>query len=85
MRLSFTGQKKSEDAELERFFRYSLEHNRPIRIMMMHEGKLRQVNAVIEKQTGNQLSLYILRPPQRITVSVEEVLSCDYAKNDEGF
>ena len=70
---------------MNRFFRYSLEHNRAIRmIFLTPEGGFRQVNAVVEGMEGDELSLYILRPPQRVKVSRENVLSCDYAANDEG-
>lgn len=70
---------------MTRFFRYSLEHNRAIRMIFLTEGgTIRQVNAVVEGMAGDQLSLYILRPPQRLKVSTGDVLSCDYARNDEG-
>jgi len=70
---------------VKRFFRYSLEHNRAIRMMFVTEdGGIRQVNAVVEGMDGDRLSVYILRPPQRLVLSCADVLSCDYAKNDEG-
>ena len=70
---------------MTRFFRYSLEHNRPIRLMYMDgEGKLHQVSAVVEKMEGETLHLYIMRPIQRIQIQTGDVLSCDYMKNDEG-
>ncbi len=70
---------------MERFFRYSLEHDRPIRLMYMDEqGQLRQVNAVVEKREQGVLSLYLLRPIRRIEIREADVLSCDYARNDEG-
>ena len=70
---------------MKRFFRYSLEHNRAIRLIYMTgDGKMNQVSAVVEKMEDGMLSLYILRPARRITIREADVLSCDYARNDEG-
>ena len=70
---------------MERFLRYSLTHNRPIRLMLMTaEGQLRQVKAVVEALNGDSVSLYILRPPQRLTVQTEQLLAADYVHGDEG-
>ncbi|MBQ6562335.1 MAG: hypothetical protein IJL88_00385 [Clostridia bacterium] len=70
---------------MKRFFRYSLEHNRAIRMIFVTEnGTIRQVNAVVEEMNEEHLSIYILRPPQRLVLSCTDVLSCDYVRNDEG-
>lgn len=70
---------------MERFLRYSREHNRAIRlIVIMPEGTMRQVNAVVEAYDVREARLYILRPPQRLTLPVENILSADYARGDEG-
>ena len=70
---------------IERFLRYSLERNRPIRLIFLTEEKaLRQVTAVAEALEGGRVSLYILRPPQRLTIPVADILSADYTPKDEG-
>ena len=53
-------------------------------MFVTEDGGIRQVNAVVEGMDGDRLSVYILRPPQRLVLSCADVLCCDYAKNDEG-
>ena len=70
---------------MKRFFRYSLEHNRAIRMIYLDdEGKMHQVQAVVEKIDGERLSIYVLRPPRRLEIPMGDVLSCDYTRQDEG-
>ena len=69
---------------MERFLRYSKEHQRAVRMILMLDGKLRQVNAVVEQYDGQSASLYILRPMRRVTLSLNEIFSVDYARGDEG-
>ena len=70
---------------MKRFFRYSLEHNRAIRMIYLDdEGKMHQVQAVVEKIDGERLSIYVLRPPRRLEIPMRDVLSCDYTRQDEG-
>ena len=70
---------------MERFLRYSLEHDRAIRVILMHpDGKIRQVNAVVEAMEGDQVRLYIIRPPQRLTLPIRDLLSAANAAGDEG-
>ena len=69
----------------ERFIRYSLDHNLPVRLILMGgDGALRQVSAVAEGFDGRVVSLYVLRPPQRITVPLQDILSADYTPKDDG-
>lgn len=70
---------------MERMLRYSLEHQRAIRMMLIAgDGRLRQVKAVVERMEGRELTLYILRPPERLQLRVDDVLSADYAGGDDG-
>ena len=70
---------------MERFLTYSLERDRPIRLILQEEdGRLRQVAAVVEGRDGGQVQLYILRPPRRITVPEERILAASYVPKDEG-
>lgn len=70
---------------MDRFLRYSLEHKRAVRMILLGaDGKFRQVNAVVERYDEKTADLYILRPISRQTVAREEILSVDYARGDEG-
>lgn len=70
---------------MERMLRYSLERNRAIRLMYMTEdGGIRQVTAVVTTMDETQLSLYVIRPPQKIMLKKSAILSADYKKGDEG-
>ena len=70
---------------MERFLQYSLERDRAIRIIYMEDGaRLRQVTAVVRALKGDEVSLYIVRPPRDVTVKLADILSCDYRKGDEG-
>ncbi len=70
---------------MERFLQYSLEHDKPIRLILTEEdGRLRQVSAAVEKLEGNMVSLYILRPPRRITIPADRILAASYMPKDEG-
>ncbi len=70
---------------MDRFLRYSLERDRPIRLIFLtEEGALRQATAVVERRGAGQVQLYILRPPQRLTIRETDILSAAYAPKDEG-
>ncbi len=68
-----------------RFLRYSLERQKPIRLMLLTpEGAIRQVKAEVERYTEQEAQLYIIRPPQRLTVKLSAILSADYIPGDDG-
>lgn len=70
---------------MERFLRYSLEKQRPIRLMFFDdEGKLRQVNAQITGIQGGMVCFTTLRPKGAWQISLSQMLSADYRKGDEG-
>ncbi len=70
---------------MDRFLRYSLEHDRPIRLILIDtDGKLRQVTAVVERREGGQVQLYILRPPRRLILPEANILGAEYTPKDEG-
>ena len=70
---------------MERFLRYSKDHNRDIRLIcLMNDGKMRQINAVVLDYDAEQVKLYVLRPPQNVTLPLTDILSADYARGDEG-
>ena len=70
---------------MERFLQYSLAHDKPIRLILLEEdGRMRQVSAVVEQWEEGRVRLYILRPPQRLTLPQDRILAASYAPKDEG-
>ena len=69
---------------MERFLRYSLDHDREIRMIWMEAGQMRQGKVVVRRLEGGMAELYVCRPPRRTTVPVSDIFSCDYVKGDDG-
>lgn len=70
---------------MERFLRYSLEHQRAIRVIFLTEsGAMKQATAVVEEIRDGQVTIATQRPKGRYTLPVEEILSADYRRGDEG-
>lgn len=69
---------------MDRFIRYSLEKDRKIRMVLMLDGLLRQTTASVLAcdETTATLSLSGKKTPR--TVSLTDILSCDYARGDHG-
>lgn len=68
-----------------RMLRYSLEKDRPIRLIFLtQEGGMRQITAVVERLDETSAQLYVLRPPQRLTLPLTDILSADFTKKDDG-
>ena len=72
------------DALMTRFFRYSMERDRAIRLILMENGRIAQVSAVVLRFDEQKISLYILRPPRNVTLPLTDVLSASYVPKDEG-
>lgn len=69
---------------MERFFRYSLEKQRVIRLIYLtDEGVMKQVNAQVLAMDGGQVRFSCLRPRGEWTVDRERILSADYRRGDE--
>ena len=70
---------------MERFLRYSLEKQRPIRLIYFaDDGSMKQVNAQITAVTAEKVCFTCLRPKGCFEVAKERILSADYKKGDEG-
>ncbi len=70
---------------MERFLRYSLEHDKAIRVIFMDpEGRMRQGSAVVEAMEGDRVRLYVIRPPRRLTLPLTDILGASYTADDEG-
>ena len=72
------------DPLMTRFFRYSMERDRAIRLILMENGRIVQVSAVVLRFDEQKISLYILRPPRNVTLPLTDVLSASYVPKDEG-
>lgn len=70
---------------MERFLRYSLEKQRPIRLMFYDEsGTLRQSNAQVLSIAPEAVTFTTLRPKTQWVLPPAQILSADYKKGDEG-
>ena len=70
---------------MERFLRYSLEHDRAIRVIFLDaDGRMRQASAVVEAMDEGHVTLYIIRPPRRVTLAKADILGASYTSDDEG-
>ena len=70
---------------MERLLRYSAEHERVIRLMLMNEeGELSQVNARILRYDAETVDFITTRSPRTVTVSRKDILAIDFRKGDDG-
>lgn len=70
---------------MERFLRYSLEKQRPIRLMFYDDdGNLRQSNAQVLSITPEAVAFATTRPKAHWVIPPDRILSADYKKGDEG-
>lgn len=70
---------------MERFLRYSLEHQRAIRLIFLAEdGTMKQATAVVEAMDDGCVTIATQRPKARHTLSLGDILSADYRRGDEG-
>lgn len=69
---------------MDRLLRYSVEHDRVIRLMLMQEGVLSQVNARIVAYDDRSVSFITTRSPRTQTAAREDVLAVDFRKGDDG-
>ena len=70
---------------MERLLRYSTEHDRVIRLMLMNdEGELSQVNARILRYDADKVDFITTRSPRTVTVPRKDILAIDFRKGDDG-
>ena len=70
---------------MERLLRYSTEHERVIRLMLMNEdGELSQVNARILRYDEDTVDFITTRSPRTVTVPRRDILAIDFRKGDDG-
>lgn len=66
------------------FLKYSLEKQKKIRVVLLLDGQLVQKNAVVVSLTDTEAALRISGKKEPLTVSLDDILSCDYARGDHG-
>ena len=70
---------------MERLLRYSFEHDRVIRMMLMDEtGTLSQVNARVVRYDADSVDFITTRSPRTVTVPRKDILAIDFRKGDDG-
>ena len=70
---------------MEQLRRYSNEHDRVIRLMLMDEdGNLSQVNARILRYDAETVDFITTRSPRTVTVPRRDILAIDFRKGDDG-
>ena len=70
---------------MERLLRYSTEHERIIRLMLMNEdGELSQVNARILNYDAEKVEFVTTRSPRPVTVPRGDILAIDFRTGDDG-
>jgi len=70
---------------MERLLRYSHDHDRVIRLMLLdEEGNLSQVNARILRYDAESVDFITTRSPRTVTVPRKDILAIDFRKGDDG-
>ncbi|MBR3763429.1 MAG: hypothetical protein IKK57_02625 [Clostridia bacterium] len=69
---------------MERLLRYSLEHERVIRLMLLTEGSLTQVNARIIAYDAEKIEFITTRSPRPQTALRADILAADFRRGDDG-
>ena len=70
---------------MERLLRYSVAHERVIRLMLMdEEGNLSQVNARILRYDADTVDFITTRSPRTVTVPRKDILAIDFRKGADG-
>ena len=69
---------------MERMLRFSLEHDRVIRLMLLRDGLLSQVNARVIAYDADSIEFITTRSPRPQKAERAEVLAADFRKGDDG-
>lgn len=67
---------------LERFFRYSLQHNKPIRVWLEGEKKFQNITVICLE--GDQVAFTTARKKTPQVKCMADFLSASYARGDDG-
>ncbi|MBR4068474.1 MAG: hypothetical protein IKK08_07610 [Clostridia bacterium] len=69
---------------MKRFLRYSLEHGRKIRAVLLLDGQMVQRNLLVLEEQEQCITALVGSSKKPRTIPLEDILSCDYARGDHG-
>jgi len=69
---------------MERFLRYSLEKGRKIRAVLTLDGRMEQKTVTVLALDGQTATLQVGAKKTPVTVALDDIYSCDYARGDHG-
>jgi len=69
---------------MERFIRYALEHGRKIRMVYLLDGVMQQKTVTVLAADGQAVLLMPGAKKTPVSVPLNDILSCDYARGDHG-
>ena len=68
----------------ERFLRYSLRHNKPVKAVLATGGGLRTGNITVLALSGGQVTYITARKKTPCVAAAADILSAGYARGDAG-
>ena len=69
---------------MKRFLRYSLEHGRKSRAVLLLDGQMVQRTLLVLEETESGITALIGSGKKPKPIAYEDILSCDYARGDHG-
>lgn len=69
---------------VDRFLRYSLEHQRKIAVILQDEDGIRKTNIIVTRMEGDVVHYVTSRSKKEKSLSREQILSAAYARGDDG-
>lgn len=67
---------------VKRFLQYSLDHNRPVRVLLSDTMKYKNITVIMLE--GNSVSYLTAGRKRPLTVEADKILSASYARGDDG-
>ena len=69
---------------VDRFLRYSLEHQRKIAVILQDEDGIRKTNIIVTRIEGDAVHYVTARSKKEKPLAREQLLSASYARGDDG-
>ena len=69
---------------VDRFLRYSLEHQRKIAVILQDEDGIRKTNIIVTRIEAAAIYYITSRSKKEKSLSREQILSAAYARGDDG-
>lgn len=69
---------------VDRFLRYSLEHQRKIAVIAQDENGIRRMNIIVSRMEGDAVYYVTTRSKKEKSLAREQLLSASYARGDDG-